>query len=232
MNWTDYAVVYDLMAENNPAYQELLARCRSILAGNADAKILRVLDVGAGTGNFSLLAAQFFPTAEVVHLEPDAGMNFHARTKAQHLSNFTVLEQPVERAEFTDASFDLILSIHALYTMPQPQEQLRRLAGWLRPGGQALLCDCGRQMDVVNWRRFLFKHLWSEKGLCRAAALLWRGRQIARQNQTIADLQRSGRYWLHSPKEFRMAVEQSGLQIVSQELAYRGCSDLVVAQKV
>jgi len=86
-------------------------------------------------------------------------------------------------------------------------------------------------MNVADWRQFLFNHLRRETGLWQTAKLLWRGRKIARQNQNIATLQRSGKYWLHSPEEFRTTVEQSGLQILQQELVYRGCSDLVIAQK-
>ena len=234
VNWSEYAAVYDLMAENNPTYQELLAHCRGFLGADCQTKVSRVLDAGAGTGNFSLLCAQSLAATEVIHLEPNAGMNSRTRAKAQaqRLGNLTVLEQPVESTEFPAASFDLIISVHALYTMPQPQVQLRRFAGWLRPGGQAFLCDFGRTMVVADWRKFLFNHLRREKGLLRTLNLLWHGRQIAQQNQTIAQLQGSGEYWLHSPEEFRTAVEQSGLQIRKQALVYRGYSDLVIAQKI
>lgn len=233
MNWTQYSTAYDLMADNNPEYQQILDRCQRHLSGCDPAGTTRVLDIGAGTGNFSLLAARTLPLASVVHLEPDPGMNsrLSAKRAALGLENLSLREQPVQDAEFPVASMDLIVCVHALYTMPDPRAQLCRLTSWLRPGGHAFLCDLGRALDVNDWRRFLFRHLLREKGPLRAISLVLRGRQVARQNHNIARLQRAGKYWLHTPAEFRAAVEQSGLLIEEQDVMYRGCSDLVLARK-
>ncbi len=234
VNWSAYARQYDLMAENNPAYQELLKLYTDILKSCAASKVDLVLDAGAGTGNFSLRAAEILSESRVTHLEPDSGMNLCARDKAQanHLNNLFVDERKIEGAEFPDEHFDLIVSVHALYTMPKPQEQLRRFAAWLRPSGQAFLCDFGRLMDVADWRSYLFQHLRQKSGLLNTLNLFWRGRELARQNKIVAALQKSGKYWLHTPEEFHAAVETAGFQIVRQELVYRGYSDLIIAKKL
>ncbi len=234
VSWRQYAAVYDLMAENNPAYQELVKCYRDFIAANCITPLQRVLDAGAGTGNFSLVAAQKLPTAKIIHLEPDLGMNLCVKAKSQtrQITNLIVDERAIEAAEFPAAAFDVITSVHALYTMPQPQEQLRRFAAWLRPGGLVFLCDFGRVMEVADWRNYLFKHLCRENGLLETLKILWRGRQIARENRKIARLQRHGKYWMHSPDQFRGAVETAGFQILKQELVYRGCSDLIIAKKI
>lgn len=234
VNWSAYARQYDLMTENNPAYQELVRQYQDFLASCTASNIRRVLDVGAGTGNFSLLAAQCLSSAKVTHLEPDAGMNACARDKARanQLNNLLVDERAIEEAQFPAEHFDLVVSVHALYTMQKPQEQLRRFAAWLRPGGQAFLCDFGRTMDVADWRGYLFQHLRRKFGALGALKLFWRGREVARQNWNVAALQKCGQYWLHTTEEFQTAVEAAGFQIIRQELVYRGYSDLVIAKRI
>lgn len=231
VSWQRYAAVYDLMAANNPAYQALLVRCRRFLTGVSALPIRSILDAGAGTGNFSLAAAGMFQEASVVHLEPDPAMNAQARDKANGNRRWSVLECPIEQAQFPAACFDVVLSVHALYAMPQPRIQLGRLAEWLRPGGQAFLCDFGRVMNVADWRKFMFSHLRLEKGLLGAIRILWLGREVARQNRKVAHLQKSGRFWLHTADEFRASVEAAGLQVVGAEVVYRRYSDLICAQK-
>lgn len=229
VSWEEYAEVYDLMAENNPAYQDLMSRYRLFLESRSR-PVRKILDAGAGTGNFSLLAAQMFPEAEVIHLEPDEGMNRRLVAKSDGIRNLSIVTLPVECAEFPAECFDLIISVHALYTMPEPHKQLERMAGWLRPGGSAFLCDFGRLMDLADWRNYLFRHFYREKGLLRAVQLLWQGRNVACQNSRIAAIQREGRYWMHSPKDFRAAVTQAGFQVAHQEEVYRGASDLILTE--
>src|SRR6266446_3556848 len=83
VNWSAYATQYDLMAERNPAYQELLDHCVSTVrqwplrAGDA------IADFGAGTGNFSIALARALPEASVLHLELDAQMLAVAEAKAK-----------------------------------------------------------------------------------------------------------------------------------------------------
>jgi len=234
VNWSDYARHYDLMAENNPAYQELIAHYQDFLGLCVGGNIRRVLDVGAGTGNFSLLAAKCLSLAEVIHLEPDAGMNAraHEKTQTNQLNNLLMDNRAIESADFPAGHFDLVVSVHALYAMPNPQWQLQKFAAWLRPGGLAFLCDFGRMMDVADWRSYLFQHLQRKHGIMQAFRLFWRGREVAQQNRNVAALQKCGRYWLHTPEEFQAAVEAAGFQIIRQELIYRGYSDLIIAKKI
>lgn len=81
VDWSRDAEVYDLMAEINPAYRELLADFRSFLASAELSERMVLGDFGAGTGNFSTLAARAVPGLRVVHIDSDMGMNELARSK-------------------------------------------------------------------------------------------------------------------------------------------------------
>jgi len=86
-------------------------------------------------------------------------------------------------------------------------------------------------MDISDWRAYLFRECRREIGLFQTAKLFWNGREIARQNRFIRQLQDSGQYWMHTDKEFTEAVQRTGLKVLEAKTVYRGYSDLVICQK-
>lgn len=82
VDWRSYAAVYDVMAEANPAYQALVDDYRAFV-GRLRLRSGDVLvDVGAGTGNFALTAADAWPQCHVLHVDADDAMNHLARAVA------------------------------------------------------------------------------------------------------------------------------------------------------
>ncbi len=69
VDWHSYPAVYDLMTELNPAYQELVDSYRRFLATQWLHPDDLILDLGAGTGNFSLVAADEWPLCRVLHVD-------------------------------------------------------------------------------------------------------------------------------------------------------------------
>ena len=127
-------------------------------------------------------------------------------------------------------SADLVICVHALYTMPKQADRIRDLRNLLRPGGILYLIDLGRFMNVADWRRYLFSHLRKEHGLIGALRIFWRGREIAKQNTAILEAQKQGAYWTHTTEEIEAEVEQAGFEILRQQSVYRGYSDLLVCR--
>ena len=117
---------------------ELVAPCTERLfrvagIGRGD----RVLDVGSGIGDVSLLLRSLVgPTGEVVGIERDAGSiaRATARIEAAGFNNVLFFESDV--AGFSaPGSFDAIVGRFILMYLPDPVEALRSLTKLLRPKG-------------------------------------------------------------------------------------------------
>lgn len=233
VDWRSYAAVYDLMTEINPAYQELLDdfRCFILQAGLQSGDLL--LDLGAGTGNFSLLAADEWPQCRVLHVDANAEMNRHAARKRDALGirNLEIRDQDIDRFDLPVRSAALITAVHALYTFPDPSTVIRRMHAWLRPGGVVFACDPSGPLDMRDWTRYLFRCSRAERGLWPSIRLFWRARAAVAQNQRIGRQLRDGAYWRHDQTSFAAAFREAGFDVEHCRSAYRGASDLLVARK-
>ena len=233
VSWESYARKYDMLFDHNPFYQQIHRR---VLAQAGRWEIRPgdlVADVGAGTGNYSLSLARRFPEATVLHIDNNEGMNARAMEKRDEagISNLTLLPFGMEEVQIEPGSLRALVSIHALYTFPDPQQALEKMYGWLEPGGDAILVDAGRIVRVLDWQIALGTHLIRKHGLRKALAIFREGREVSRQNAFIRDMQRAGEFWTHSHEAFLGAVRKAGFDIIESGLTFRGVSDWVVARK-
>lgn len=234
MNWSSYAQVYDLMASHNPEYQKLLDHFDFFSKSKIDQSPKLILDLGAGTGNFSIRAAQLFPNATILHVEPDPGMIQHAKIKAhaKGIQNIQFIQVSAQEFEFPD-KIDFLICVHALYTFEDPQKILKNLSTKiLAPNSPAFFCDLGRKLDIPKWRKFLFSYLVNSHGLLYTLKVFWIGRPVQKHNKQIEKYQELGTYWLHSNEEFCNSLEEQGFFIESKYIVYLGQSDLVFARSI
>ena len=233
VSWNTYAQKYDMLLSYNPYYeqlqQEVMEHVKKWEIQSSDL----LADIGAGTGNYSLLLAAQFPQATVMHVDKDTGMNARAAEKAQELEldNHRILPLGVEEVQFKANSLQGLISIHALYTFPYPEEVLKDMYHWLKPGGCAVLVDAGRMMKVLDWQLALGSHLVFRHGLRKTLEIFREGREVSKQNAYIRKMQQRGEFWTHSHEEFCEAVSNAGFEIQYQTTCYRGISDLVVVRK-
>jgi ubiquinone/menaquinone biosynthesis C-methylase UbiE len=226
-DWSAYATAYDLLSWHNPEYKALMQEFESFLAEIDTPKT--IYDVGGGTGNYTEIAARLCPGSSICLVEPDPGMMRAAKAKLSAHKNVTYQNVGLESAEAPDGA-DLVISVHSLYAMPDPEYRLADIRRMLRPGGMLYLVDLGRPMDVRDWRRFLFSNIREEHGLFGALWIFWQGRQIARQNKAIFKAQQDGTYWMHTATEIASAVAAAGFEIINQRSVYRDYSDLLVCR--
>jgi len=227
-DWSTYATAYDLLSLHNPAYRELLDHFRSFL-GEIDGPEL-IYDIGGGTGNFTEIAAKLCPDSQIRLIEPDPGMIEIAKSKLSTRADIIFDTRAMQEIGSLEKA-DLVVCVHALYAMTNQEERLRDLAGLLRPGGMLFLIDLGRELDLTNWRKFLFRYLFATYGLLGAASIIWQGREIARQNRFIRNAQKNGLYWTYDEGKLAGKIAEAGFEILRTQPTYLGYSDLVVAKR-
>lgn len=93
----------------------------------------RVLELGCGWGSLSLALAQWFPAARIVAVSNSAVQRRFIEGRAP--GNLSVVTTDMNTFD-TDGRFDRIVSVEMFEHMRNYRELLRRIAGWLEPGGK------------------------------------------------------------------------------------------------
>lgn len=130
-NWAD-SVAGDMERHYSPGRTwEALARAALQLVKPGD-----VLDIASGDG---VLAELLAPRAKrYVCLDSNPRVVAAARERLKPLPNVDVIEGDMHHMAFPDASFDLVLLMHALTYADAPADALADSARVLRPGGQLI----------------------------------------------------------------------------------------------
>ncbi|MEL6675988.1 MAG: methyltransferase domain-containing protein [Bacteroidota bacterium] len=233
VDWHQYAEKYDMLLDYNPFYQQLREEITTMISAWPMEEGDLIADLGAGTGNYSVLLAERFPSARVLHIDNNSAMNARARQKkvAAGLGNLDFIEKGAEAVSLAPGSLRAILSVHALYTFPDPHQSLRDMYDWLEPGGIGLLVDPGRIVNVWEWQVAISAHLLKRYGLKRTLRIFQEARVVSEQNRLIRHQQRKGELWTHSPEAYRAAIQGAGFEIVESRMCFRGLSDLAVVRK-
>ncbi|MEJ2131438.1 MAG: class I SAM-dependent methyltransferase [Gammaproteobacteria bacterium] len=104
----------------------------------------RVLEIGCGTGNLTLLLKRMHADVEVVGLDPDPKALARARRKAERARLDVRLDQGFsQELPYPDASFDRVLSSFMFHHLDAPTKSatLREVRRVLVPGGSLHLLD-------------------------------------------------------------------------------------------
>jgi SAM-dependent methyltransferase len=110
-----------------------------------------VLDVGGGYGEPSLTAARAVaPQGRVVCTDISPEMLALARDRAADsgLADIEFVARDAEELDFEDESFDAVLSRATLMFLPDVAGTLKRLRGFLKPGGRLAASVWGKQPVV------------------------------------------------------------------------------------
>jgi SAM-dependent methyltransferase len=119
----------------DPGELPLAARLRTAVTGRRVVKAFvpwvgqgRLLDVGCAMGRFMGLMQSVGWTVSGIEIDPDAA------ARARQVTPRVFHGDPMD-APFAPGSFDLVTAFHVLEHLPDPVGVLRRMLGWLAPGG-------------------------------------------------------------------------------------------------
>jgi ubiquinone/menaquinone biosynthesis C-methylase UbiE len=103
-----------------------------------------VADVGAGSGWFTVRAAQRVTPGGVVYAEdinPEAISFIRKRAEREHLANVTVVQGTPGDPKLPPSSVDAVLMLKVYHEVANPAELLRSLRPALRPGAKIGVID-------------------------------------------------------------------------------------------
>jgi len=141
-NWAD-TVAGDMERHYSPGRTwEAMARSALPLLETGD-----VLDIASGDG---VLAELLAPHAHrYVCVDTSARVVAAAGERLRKLKNVEVREGDMHALPFADASFDLVVLMHALTYSTRPAQAVAEAARVLRPGGRLLLSSLARHEHKV-----------------------------------------------------------------------------------
>lgn len=129
-----YETGRETLAQAEDAMLALTAR-RAELADGQD-----ILELGCGWGSLTLWMAERFPKSRITAVSNSAPQREHILAEAARrgLANVTVLTRDMNVFAI-DETFDRVVSVEMFEHMRNYPELMRRVAGWLKPGGKLFI---------------------------------------------------------------------------------------------
>ena len=139
--WDAEALTFDEAPDHGLADPVTRAAWRELLLAHLPGAPARVADLGCGTGTLSVLLAEEGYAVDGLDLSPE--MVARARTKAAATPDLAVSFAVGDASEpdLPAGVFDVVLSRHVLWALPEPAAGLRRWCDLLAPGGRLLLVE-------------------------------------------------------------------------------------------
>ncbi len=126
--WPSEATTF---AESEEAMLDLSCQ-RAQLADGQD-----VLELGCGWGSLTLWMAEHYPASRITGVSNSATQKLHIEEQAARrgLKNIRIITADMNDFEAGDGGFDRVVSVEMFEHMKNYELLLRKIAGWLRPGG-------------------------------------------------------------------------------------------------
>jgi phosphatidylethanolamine/phosphatidyl-N-methylethanolamine N-methyltransferase len=130
-----WAPIYDLV------FGKLFDRGRQAAIAAAEQVGGRILEVGVGTG---ISLPDYSPGNRIVGIDLSEPMLCKARERVAQLSLTNVVQleaMDAEHLSFADDSFDVVIALYVVSTVPNPEAALDEFARVVRPGGEIILAN-------------------------------------------------------------------------------------------
>ena len=137
--WDAEAERFDEAADHGLGSPTVYAAWRQLLARAIGTVPARVADLGCGTGTLSLLLADL--GHRVDGLDFSAAMLDRARAKVSGHVGLSFRVGDASNPPLPRGVFDVVLSRHVLWALPEPAKALQQWEGLLVPGGALIIID-------------------------------------------------------------------------------------------
>ena len=159
--WNLYAKCYDAVNYTIP-YRGLLWESLEKLDLKPGQKIL---DAGCGTGNFEkFLEEKGITDVKIEAVDFSSSMLNRAKRKCDGLPNVNIAQADLnEGLDFSDNSFDGIVSINVLYALKDPSFTISELSRVLKPKGKVVLTtprDNAQFAPIIGDHFKRIKNIW------------------------------------------------------------------------
>lgn len=184
------------------------------IAGTDGWPYAKALEIGAGTGFFSLNLRQAGVLGEVHVTDISPGMVEAAERNAERLG-FAVEGRTAdaERLPYEDGTFDIVVGHAVIHHLPDVEQAFREMLRVLRPGGRVVICgEPTRYGDFVA-RRLSRATWWATTRLTRLPVIKdrWaRPQQDLDESSRAAALESVVDLHTFDPDELARTVERAG----------------------
>ena len=137
--WDAEAATYDEPADHGLADPDVREAWRRLLLAEIPPPPGRVVELGCGTGTLARLLAEEGYHVDGLDFAPE--MVVRARTKLAGFAGVTVKQGDASEPALPAGSYDVVLSRHVLWAMPDPAAAMRRWIRLLVPGGRLVLVE-------------------------------------------------------------------------------------------
>ena len=222
--WNLYSCVYDFLPRYFRSYQRLLADVVSSVEANVP-KGGRVLDSGCGTGNFSIGLGLKGYNVEGIDISHAMLQRARLKKKKAGLEKVEFKEGDIEKglAFYPDASFDCVISVHALYTLREPEAAVREYLRVLKPSGHFIMAEPRSPIRIIP----IAKEIYHEGGVPDVVKLLFTQSGVGVCNLLIGKRLRNGSYHYWDEARLRKVLQDACFRIDSVVPAYAAGLDLL-----
>lgn len=249
VDWNKYAVQYDAITTSgiNPAYVELVDKVNNYFSNIDIPDESLILDLGGGTGNFSIPLAKQYQNSSFVILDNSETMLEQAENKIkQHgLTNIETRLNDCEKLEQIADEYQRPINhtimIHALYAMrtkddpEKPKRVLDNLSNTMyEPDSTLFISDINRPLKTGSWIAYaVWNGLKTFKSINKTLKYFMEHDEAKRANRFIDQMQQEGHFLLCELDQLEEMVKEAGFSKIYEksDQYYRGRDNLIIAGK-